>query len=116
MANDAFIYDSIRTPRGKKKNGALNEITPADLVSKLMIHLQRKHNLDTSQVDDIIMGCVTPIGDQGANIGKIASQYAGWDTDVPEMQENRFCSSSLETFNLAGRILLLLAEWELQLL
>ena len=102
MINQAYIYDSIRTPRGKRKNGALNEITPTDLLSKLMIGLSEKHNLDTSQIDDVIIGCVMPVGDQGANLGKTAAQYAGWDIDVPGMQINRCCGSGLEAVNIAA--------------
>ena len=102
MVNEAFIFDAIRSPRGKKKGGALNEVTPVDLVSKLMKTLARKHELDTSQVDDVVLGCVTPIGDQGANIAKASAQYAGWDIDVPGVQINRFCASGLETVNMAA--------------
>ena len=102
MINEAFIFDAIRSPRGKKKGGALNEVTPVDLVSKLMKTLARKHELDTSQVDDVVLGCVTPIGDQGANIAKASAQYAGWDIDVPGVQINRFCASGLETVNMAA--------------
>ena len=95
MVNEAFIFDAIRSPRGKKKGGALNEVTPVDLVSKLMKTLARKQELDTSQVDDVVLGCVTPIGDQGANIAKASAQYAGWDIDVPGVQINRLCASGL---------------------
>ena len=102
MMNEAYIYDSIRTPRGKRKNGSLNEITPTDLLSKLMLVLSEKHDLDTSQIDDVIIGCVMPVGDQGANIGKTAAQYAGWDIDVPGMQINRCCGSGLEAVNIAA--------------
>jgi len=102
MMNEAYIYDSIRTPRGKRKNGSLNEITPTDLLSKLMLFLSEKHDLDTSQIDDVIIGCVMPVGDQGANIGKTAAQYAGWDIDVPGMQINRCCGSGLEAINIAA--------------
>jgi len=102
MVNEAFIFDALRTPRGKRKNGALNEITPADLAAKLLSKLQQKHSLDTAHVDDVVMGCVTPIGDQGGNIGKTAAQYAGWDVDVPGMQVNRFCATGLETVNMAA--------------
>ena len=102
MMNEAYIYDSIRTPRGKRKNGSLNEITPTDLLSKLMLVLSEKHDLDTSQIDDVIIGCVMPVGDQGANIGKTAAQYAGWDIDVPGMQINRCCGSGLEAINIAA--------------
>ena len=102
MVNEAFIFDALRTPRGKRKNGALNEITPADLAAKLLSKLQQKHSLDTAHVDDVVMGCVTPIGDQGGNIVKTAAQYAGWDVDVPGMQVNRFCATGLETVNMAA--------------
>ena len=110
MPQNAYIFDSIRTPRGKKKNGALHEITPTDLLAKLMIHLQKKHALDTAQVDDVIVGCASPVGDQGGNIGKTASQYAGWDVDVPGMQLNRFCASGLEAINTAA--MKIRSEWE----
>jgi acetyl-CoA C-acetyltransferase len=102
MKNDAYIFDALRTPRGKKKDGSLHEMTPTDILAKLLKSLQEKHDLDTSQVDDVIMGCVTPVGDQGANIAKAATQYAGWDDDVPGVQVNRFCASGLETVNMAA--------------
>ena len=102
MKNDAYIFDALRTPRGKKKDGSLHEMTPTDILAKLLKSLQEKHALDTSQVDDVIMGCVTPVGDQGANIAKAATQYAGWDDDVPGVQVNRFCASGLETVNMAA--------------
>tara|TARA_B100000700_G_scaffold44319_1_gene45939 strand:- start:50 stop:1255 length:1206 start_codon:yes stop_codon:yes gene_type:complete len=101
MTNEAYIFDSIRSPRGKRKNGSLNEITPTDLLSKLMFALSIKHDFDTSRIDDVVIGCVMPINDQGANIGKAAAQYAGWDVDVPGMQINRFCGSGLEAINIA---------------
>ncbi len=100
--NDAYIFDAIRTPRGKKKDGALSEITPTDILAKLLRSLQQKHNLDTSKVDDVVMGCVTPVGEQGGNIAKAAVQYADWDNNVPGMQVNRFCASGLETINIAA--------------
>ena len=102
MKNDAYIFEALRTPRGKKKDGSLYELTPTDILAKLLKSLQQKHDLDTSQVDDVIMGCVTPVGDQGANIAKAAVQYAGWDDDVPGVQVNRFCASGLETVNMAA--------------
>ena len=102
MKNDAYIFDALRTPRGKKKDGSLHEMTPTDILAKLLKSLQEKHDLDTSQVDDVIMGCVTPVGDQGANIAKAATQYAGWDDNVPGVQVNRFCASGLETVNMAA--------------
>ena len=102
MKNDAYIFEALRTPRGKKKDGSLHELTPTDILAKLLKSLQQKHDLDTSQVDDVIMGCATPVGDQGANIAKAAVQYAGWDDDVPGVQVNRFCASGLETVNMAA--------------
>ena len=102
MKNDAYIFDAVRTPRGKKKDGALSQLTPTDILAKLFIFLEEKHGLDTTQVDDVIMGCVTPVGEQGGNIAKAALQYADWHYDVPGMQINRFCASGLEAVNLSA--------------
>ena len=102
MKNDAYIFDAIRTPRGKKKDGALSELTPTDILAKLFKCLQKKNDLDTSQIDDVVIGCTTPIGEQGGNIAKAAVQYADWDYNVPGMQVNRFCASGLESINLAA--------------
>lgn len=103
MPNEAYVFDAIRTPRGAgKKNGSLYEVTPIELVASLLIELQARCDLDTSQVDDIALGCVTPIGEQGADIARTAALYAGWHVDTPGMQINRFCASGLETINLAA--------------
>lgn len=103
MPNEAYIFDAIRTPRGRgKKSGSLYEVTPIDLVATLLTELQTRYDLDTSQVDDVALGCVTPIGEQGADIARTAALYAGWDVDTPGMQINRFCASGLETVNLAA--------------
>lgn len=100
---EAYIFDAIRTPRGKgKSNGRLYEVTPIDLVTTLMKELEQRHDLDTSQVDDVVLGCVTPIGDQGADIARTAALYANWHVDVPGVQLNRFCASGLEAVNLAA--------------
>ena len=100
---DAYIFDALRTPRGKgKSSGSLYEVTPIDLVAALMREMQQRHDLDTSQVDDVVLGCVTPIGDQGADIARTAALYADWHVDVPGMQINRFCASGLETVNMAA--------------
>jgi acetyl-CoA C-acetyltransferase len=100
---EAYIFDALRTPRGKgKKNGSLHEVVPVELVATLLKKLQQRHNLDTSQVDDIVLGCVTPIGDQGADIARTAVLYADWHVDTPGMQINRFCASGLETVNMAA--------------
>ncbi|MBP6471966.1 MAG: acetyl-CoA C-acetyltransferase [Chloroflexi bacterium] len=100
---EAYIFDALRTPRGKgKSSGSLYEVTPIDLVASLMREMQQRHDLDTSQVDDVVLGCVTPVGDQGADIARTASIYADWHVDVPGMQINRFCASGLETVNMAA--------------
>ncbi|MBP6190946.1 MAG: acetyl-CoA C-acetyltransferase [Acinetobacter sp.] len=102
--SEAYIIDAIRTPRGKgKKDGALHEVKPITLVTTLLNELQQRHKLDTSKVDDIVLGCVTPIGDQGADIAKTAAIAAGWNDDVAGVQINRFCASGLEAVNLAAQ-------------
>ena len=101
--NEAYIYDAIRTPRGRgKANGALHEVRPLDLLKTLFDDLRVRHALDTSQVDDVLLGCVTPIKEQGGNIARTAPLYAGWDLDLPGAQLNRFCASGLEAVNLAA--------------
>jgi acetyl-CoA C-acetyltransferase len=101
---EAYIYDSVRTPRGRgKKNGSLHEVKPIDLLATLFKAISaRNGNFDTTQVDDVVLGCVTPIGEQGGDIAKFAHIYAGWDQVVSGMQINRFCSSGLEAINLAA--------------
>jgi acetyl-CoA C-acetyltransferase len=103
MNTEAYIFDAIRTPRGKGKNdGALYEVKPVALLGDLLNALKERNSLDTSQVDDIVAGCVVPIGEQGANIGKTAALYAGWDEAVAGLQLSRFCGSGLEAVNLAA--------------
>lgn len=103
MPHEAYIFDAVRTPRGKgKKSGALYETKPIDLLATLFKEVQQRHDLDTSQVDDVVLGCVTPIEDQGADIAKTAALYAGWDISVPGAQVNRFCAAGLETVNMAA--------------
>ncbi|MBI7174829.1 acetyl-CoA C-acetyltransferase [Pseudomonas aeruginosa] len=100
---DAFIYDAVRTPRGKgKKDGALHSVKPVNLMAGLLRAVQRRNDLDTTQVDDIVLGCVTPVGDQGANIAKTAALVADWDEQVAGVQINRFCASGLEAVNLGA--------------
>ncbi|CAD9196933.1 acetyl-CoA C-acetyltransferase [Acinetobacter bohemicus] len=102
--SEAYIIDAIRTPRGKgKKDGSLYEVKPITLLTTLLNELKDRHQLDTSKVDDIVLGCVTPIGDQGANIAKTAAIAAGWDNDVAGVQINRFCASGLEAVNMAAQ-------------
>ena len=100
---EAFIFDALRTPRGKgKKDGALYSVKPVDLIAGLLKALQARNNLDTSEVDDIVLGCVTPVGDQGADIAKTAAMLADWDVSVSGVQLNRFCASGLEAVNLGA--------------
>ena len=104
MGNSAFIYDAIRTPRSKgKRDGTLHEVKPIDLGAGLLRELKNRHDLDTSYVDDVIMGCVSPIGEQGADIAKMVAQRAGWDESVAGVQLNRFCASGLEAVNTAAQ-------------
>ncbi len=101
---EAFVFDAIRTPRGRgKSSGALHEVKPVKLVTTLMRELQRRHDLDTSQVEDVVLGVVSPVGDQGSVIAKTAALAAGWDLKVAGMQINRFCASGLEAVNLAAQ-------------
>ncbi|MCS6935676.1 MAG: acetyl-CoA C-acetyltransferase [Chitinophagales bacterium] len=102
--NEAYIYDSIRTPRGRgKKSGSLYEVKPIDLLATLFRALHERNGFfDTSLVDDVVLGCVTPIGEQGGDIAKFAPAMADWSERVSGMQINRFCSSGLEAINLAA--------------
>ena len=101
---EAFVFDAIRTPRGRgKSSGALHEVKPVTLLSTLMRSMQARHDLDTSQVEDVVVGCVTPIGDQGSVIPKTAALAAGWDVKVAGVQVNRFCASGLEAVNMAAQ-------------
>jgi acetyl-CoA C-acetyltransferase len=100
---EAYIYEAIRTPRGRgKADGALHEVKPISLLTGLMHELQRRTGLDPAAIEDVVLGCVTPIADQGANIAKVAALAAGWDWRVPGLQLNRFCASGLEAVNLAA--------------
>ncbi|MDY0832711.1 acetyl-CoA C-acetyltransferase [Pseudomonas sp. SED1] len=100
---EALIFDAIRTPRGKgKADGALHSVKPVNLVAGLLTALQQRTDLDTRQVDDIVLGCVTPVGDQGADIAKTAALVADWDVSVAGVQINRFCASGLEAVNLGA--------------
>ncbi|MBO0768026.1 MAG: acetyl-CoA C-acetyltransferase [Solirubrobacterales bacterium] len=100
-ATDALVFDALRTPRGKNKGGALHTTKPVDLVTGL-IHeeLSRNADFDPARVDDVVLGCVTPVGDQGADIAKTAALKAGLPNHVTGLQINRFCASGLEAVNL----------------
>jgi len=104
-ATDALVFDEIRTPRGRgKSNGSLHATKPVDLVVGLMHEmLVRNEHLDPRRVDDVVLGCVTPIGDQGADIAKTAAIKAGLPDTVAGVQLNRFCASGLEAVNIAAQ-------------
>jgi acetyl-CoA C-acetyltransferase len=101
--NEAYIYDAVRTPRGRgKSDGSLHDIQPLQLAQQVLEQLRDRNQLDTSLVDDVIMGCVTPIGEQGADIARTAVLAAGYPQSVAGVQINRFCSSGLEAVNMAA--------------
>jgi acetyl-CoA C-acetyltransferase len=101
---EAYVFDAIRTPRGKgKKDGSLFEVKPVDLLAGVLTELQRRNDLDTACVDDVVMGVVSPVGDQGAVIAKVAALKAGWDFTCAGVQINRFCASGLEAVNMAAQ-------------
>ncbi|MFW3463686.1 acetyl-CoA C-acetyltransferase [Streptomyces microflavus] len=104
MSTEAFVYDAIRTPRGRgKANGALHGTKPIDLVVGLIHEIQgRFPDLDPAAIDDIVLGVVSPLGDQGSDIARIAAIAAGLPDSVAGVQENRFCASGLEAVNLAA--------------
>lgn len=101
---EAMIYDAVRTPRGKgKKDGALHEVKAVSLLKTVLGALTTRNAFDTACVDDVVMGCVTPVDDQGGCIPKIAALAAGWDWKASGVQINRFCASGLEAVNLAAQ-------------
>ncbi|MCC2608442.1 acetyl-CoA C-acetyltransferase [Neorhizobium petrolearium] len=104
---EAFIYDHVRTPRGRgKKDGSLHEVPSVRLAAKTLEALRDRNGLDTTEVDDIIMGCVDPVMDAGAVIPKAAAFEAGYSFRAPGMQISRFCASALDAVNLAaGKII-----------
>ena len=101
---EAYVFDAIRTPRGKgKQDGSLHEVKPINLLTGLLTALQERQPFDTAAVDDIVMGIVSPVGEQGAVLPKVAALKAGWDFRCAGMQVNRFCASGLEAVNLAAQ-------------
>ncbi|MBS2964196.1 acetyl-CoA C-acetyltransferase [Actinocrinis puniceicyclus] len=99
---DALIFDAVRTPRGRGKRGSLHSVKPVSLASGLLRALAERTDLDTSAVDDVVFGVVSPVGEQGADIARIAVLAAGWDQSVAGVQLNRFCASGLEAVNTAA--------------
>jgi acetyl-CoA C-acetyltransferase len=103
MSTQAFIYDHVRTPRGKgKPDGSLHEITPVWLASRPLVALRERNALDTRGVDDVVLGCVMPVGEQGGNIARMAVLQADYDQSVAGMQINRYCGSGLEAVAIAA--------------
>jgi acetyl-CoA C-acetyltransferase len=101
--SDAFIYDHVRTPRGRGKvDGALHEVTALSLASQALGAIKTRNNLETAQVDDVVMGVVDPIGEAGANIARTAALVAGYGDSVAGVQINRFCASGLDAVNFAA--------------
>jgi len=101
---EAFVFDAIRTPRGKgKKDGSLHEVKPVTLLANLLNDLQQRNQFDTARVDDVVMGVVSPVGEQGSVLPKVAALKAGWDFQAAGVQINRFCASGLEAVNMAAQ-------------
>ena len=104
---DAYILDHVRTPRGRgKPNGALHGITPIELLTQVLKALRDRNQLDTALIEDVIIGCVAPVGEQGADIARVAALNAGFDEGVPGKQINRFCASGLEAVNTAAALVM----------
>ncbi|MGE0635430.1 MAG: acetyl-CoA C-acetyltransferase [Bacteroidia bacterium] len=100
---EAYIYDAVRTPRGKgKKDGSLYDVQPLELLTTVFKAIRERNNLDTKYVEDAIIGCVTPVGEQGADIAKTAAIASGYDNITAGVTLNRFCASGLEAVNQAA--------------
>lgn len=100
---ETLIYDHVRTPRGKgKPDGSLHEVTPVWLASRPLVALKKRNQLDTAAIDDVVMGCVMPVGEQGGNIARMAVLQADYDQQVPALQINRYCGSGLEAVAFAA--------------
>ena len=101
--SEAFIFDHVRTPRGRgKSNGSLHEVTPIELATQVLRAIRDRNGLDTSRVDDIVLGCVAPLGEQGADIARVSAINADYATSAPGKQVHRFCASGLEAVNTAA--------------
>jgi len=101
---DCFIYDAVRTPRGKgrKKDGALADAPPLRMAQAVLQALPERGDFDSKEIEDVIFGCVEPVGEQGANVGRMAAMLSGYDDSVPGVQLNRFCASGLEAVNIGA--------------
>src|SRR5437016_2395782 len=100
---DAFIYDHVRTPRGRgKADGALHEVTALNLAAQALAAIKERNALDPALVDDVMLGCVDPVGEAGGDIARAAAITAGYGNGVPGVQINRFCASGLDAVNFAA--------------
>src|SRR6202000_2654564 len=100
---DAFIYDHVRTPRGRgKADGSLHEVTARALATQALTAIRDRNELDAALVDDVVLGCVDPIGEAGGDIARAAALTAGYGDHVPGVQINRFCASGLDAANFAA--------------
>ena len=100
---DAFIYDHVRTPRGRgKADGSLHEVTALNLASQALAAIKDRNKLDPVLVDDVVLGCVDPVGEAGGDIARVAAIMAGYGDGVPGIQINRFCASGLDAVNFAA--------------
>ncbi|MET0925232.1 MAG: acetyl-CoA C-acetyltransferase [Xanthobacteraceae bacterium] len=101
--SDAFIYDHVRTPRGRgKADGALHEVTALNLATQALAAVKERNRLDPALVDDVVLGCVDPVGEAGGDIARVAALTAGYGNGVPGVQINRFCASGLDAVNFAA--------------
>src|SRR5579871_283886 len=100
---DAFIYDHVRTPRGRGKvDGSLHEVTALNLAAQALGAIKDRNKLDPAKVDDVVLGCVDPVGEAGGDIARVAALVAGYGQGVPGVQINRFCASGLDAVNFAA--------------
>ena len=101
---EAYVFEALRTPRGKgKKDGSLHEVKPITLLTGLLTELQARQGFDTAAVDDVVMGIVSPVGEQGSVLPKVAAIKAGWAFTTAGVQINRFCASGLDAVNIAAQ-------------
>jgi acetyl-CoA C-acetyltransferase len=101
--SDAFIFDAVRTPRGRgKADGSLHEVTAVNLAAQALAAIKERHKLDPDLVDDVVMGCVDPVGEAGGDIARVSALIAGYGDQVPGIQINRFCASGLDAVNFAA--------------
>ncbi len=100
---DAYIFDHVRSPRGRgKSSGSLHPITPIELLTQVLESIRDRNDLDTSKLDDVVIGCVAPVGEQGSNVARVAALNADYAESVPGKQLNRFCASGLDAVNTAA--------------